>query len=102
MCYMLQEFTQLQLSPKYRRLEICFMGCWSDAEAVKAPEGACKLHPSLSQRPGNSWMSEFKNGVSRVFLLLPVFLSEKSEKEMKVKAQEIYLSTMQIVHRNLR
>ena len=72
------------------------MGCWSDAEAVKAAEGACKLHqlhPSLSQRPRNSWMSEFKNGLSRVFLLLPIFLSEKSEKsekEMKVKAQEIY------------
>ena len=83
------------------------MGCWSDAEAVKAPEGAGKLHPSLSQRPGNSWMSESKNGLSRVFLLLPIFLSEKSEKsekEMKVKAQEksIRLSTMQIIHRNLR
>ena len=45
MCYMLQEFTQLQLSPKYRRLEICFMGCWSDAEAVKAPEGAASCTP---------------------------------------------------------
>ena len=77
---------------KSQILEIfCFMGCWSDAEAVKAPEGAGKLHPSLSQRPRNSWMSESKNGLSRVFLLLPNFLSEKSEKsekEMKVKAQE--------------